>query len=226
MPPMTIWRIFVGLSQLTCTCAIAPLGERHREVADAGLAGAERIGAVRRDRCHVESAGQDEVHDRQVVRREVPEHVDVGLDEPEVDADAVDEEDVAEEAVRDQLADLQDGRRVAVGVVGHQHEAALPRRLDHLDALRRDVGERLLDDDVLARLERREHDRMVRARRCRDGDRVDRRVARAPRRGSAVTGDSADAVGDALRPLGVEVADRGQVPVRLARKLRARFGPQ
>ena len=80
--------------------------QRQREVADAGLAGAERVGAVRGDARRAQPAGQDEVEDRQVVRREVPEHVDVGLDEPEVDPHRVDEQDLAELAVRDQLADL------------------------------------------------------------------------------------------------------------------------
>ena len=45
---------------------------------------------------HARSAGQDEVEDRQVVRREVPEHVDVGLHQAEVDPHRVDELDVAE----------------------------------------------------------------------------------------------------------------------------------
>ena len=63
-------------------------GERHRQVADARLARAERIGTVRRHRLGVQAAGKDEVEDRQVVGREVPEHVDVGLDQAEVDADA------------------------------------------------------------------------------------------------------------------------------------------
>ena len=44
---MTIWRILVGLSQLTCTCAIAAVRQRQGQVADAGLAGAERVGALR-----------------------------------------------------------------------------------------------------------------------------------------------------------------------------------
>ena len=76
--------------------AEGPAGQRQRQVADAGLAGAERVGAVGGDAERPQPAGQDEVEDRQVVRREVPEHVDVGLDEAEVDAHRVDEEDVAE----------------------------------------------------------------------------------------------------------------------------------
>ena len=78
---MIIVRIFVGLSQLTWTWAIAPPCERQGQVADAGVAGADRVGAVRRHRDRPDVLGQDEVEDRQVVRREVPEHVDVGLHE-------------------------------------------------------------------------------------------------------------------------------------------------
>ena len=47
-----------------------------------------------RDRDHV--VRQDEVQDRQVVRSEVPQHVDVGLHQAEVDPHRVDELDVAD----------------------------------------------------------------------------------------------------------------------------------
>ena len=41
--------------------------------------GADRIGALGGDRDRRAPAGQHEVEDREVVRREVPEHVDVRL---------------------------------------------------------------------------------------------------------------------------------------------------
>ena len=70
--------------------------QRQRQVAHAGAPGADRVGAVRRHRDRTQILGQDEVEDREVVRREVPEHVDVGLHQPEVDAHRVDVLDVAE----------------------------------------------------------------------------------------------------------------------------------
>ena len=75
-------------------------GQRQGQVADAGLARPERVRAVRGDTQRAQPAGQDEVEDRQVVRGQVPEDVDVGLDQAEVDAHRVDEEDVAELARR------------------------------------------------------------------------------------------------------------------------------
>ena len=80
-PPIVVVRTLIGLSQLTCTCAIAPSRQLERQVGDAGLSGADRVGAVRRHRKRRAALRQDEVEDREVVRREVPEHVDVALDE-------------------------------------------------------------------------------------------------------------------------------------------------
>ena len=65
------------------------------------------------------------------MRGKVPEDVDVGLHQPEVDAHRVDEQDLAQHTVGYQLRDALHGRRVAVGVVAHQDEAALLGRLDH-----------------------------------------------------------------------------------------------
>ena len=90
------------------------------------------------------------------MRREVPQDVDVGLDEAEVDPHRIDEQDLAEHAVGDELADAQNRRGVAVGVVGHQHEIAHPRLVDHDLGRRIVVGQRLLDQHVLARAQRRQ----------------------------------------------------------------------
>ena len=51
---------------------------------------------MRRDSDRIYLVGQHEVKDRQVVRREIPEDVDVGLDKPEIDADRVDELDLTD----------------------------------------------------------------------------------------------------------------------------------
>ena len=71
------------------------------------------------------------------MRGEVPEHVDVGLDEAEVDAHRVDVLDVAELRRRDELADRTDRRGVAVRVVAHQHEARARRPASTSAARRR-----------------------------------------------------------------------------------------
>ena len=75
---------------------MAAARERQRQVGDAGDAGADGVGAVGGDRDRRAATGQDEVEDREVVRREVPEHVDVRLHEAQVDAHRVDVLEVAE----------------------------------------------------------------------------------------------------------------------------------
>ena len=64
---------------------------------------------------------QHEVQDRQIVRGQIPEHVDVRLYEPEVDPDRVHVLDLADLAVTDELTDPLYRWRVAVGVIAHQH---------------------------------------------------------------------------------------------------------
>ena len=156
---MIVWRIFVGLSQLTWTWTIppddsgivryetqlrpAPIGSAPMALTDTGRT----------------SGGQDVVDDRQVVRGEVPQHVDVGLDEAEVDAHGVEVLDVADVAAVDELADVLHGRRVAVRVVAHQHEAGIVGGLDELAPLGDRRRERLLDEHVLAGGERGQSDR-------------------------------------------------------------------
>ena len=110
----------------------------HRQVAP-GRPGRPRSGsptwAATADRGDV--LGKHEVQDRQVMRREVPEDVDVGLHQAKVDPDRVDELDVAYLPAADELADALDSRGVAVRVVAHEHQApsgararpaSLPRR--------------------------------------------------------------------------------------------------
>src|SRR5690348_14824113 len=98
--------------------------ELQRQVRHARAAGADRVGAVRGDSNRGDVVGEDEVEDRQVVRREVPHHVDVALDQAQVDAYRVDVVQLTQLAGVDQLADAGDRRGVAVRVVTHEHQAA------------------------------------------------------------------------------------------------------
>ena len=81
--------------------------------------------AGRRDRHRLRR--QHVVHDRQVVHGQVPEHVDVVLEQPEVHADRVVVVDVAELAVVDELAHLADRAGVDERVIDHEHQAAARR---------------------------------------------------------------------------------------------------
>ena len=59
------------------------------------------VGAVGRDGLHGDAVRQQVVQDREVVGSQVPQHVDVGLHETEVDPYGVDELDVAERPAAD-----------------------------------------------------------------------------------------------------------------------------
>ena len=186
------------------------VAERQGEVADAGTSGTERIGPVGGDPRRAQAAGEDEVQDRQVVGRQVPEDVHIGLDQTQVDADRVDEQDVSEGTLGDELADLEHRRGVAVGVVGHQDQPVRPGGLDHLDAVVVVVGQRLLDQHVLAGLQGRQRDGLVRARRGRDGHGVD---VVAGQHLLQRVGDVHVLAGDPLGAIQIEVADHAQGPV-------------
>ena len=174
-----------------------------------------------RDRLDRVLADQPEDH-REVVHAERPERVLVRAHDPEVLPVRVDAEHVAELAGVDELLQLAHARVVEQQVAGHQDEVALGGERDelvHLGALHR---RRLLDEDVLAGLERLLRERVVRRHGRRDHDRVELgvgqqlgEVARGPR------ARIARREGRAL--LLVEVADPGEVgeDVEVAGEVRA-----
>ena len=104
----------------------------------------------------------------QVVHAERPERVLVAAHDPEVHAVAVDAAHVAELAGVDQLLELEHGGVVEQQVAGHQNEAACIGQRHELVHLSRSHGRRLLDEDVLACLERSLRERVVGRHRCRD----------------------------------------------------------
>ena len=81
------------------------------------------------------------------------EHDPVLLVFAEVHPRGRDEVDLAQRAVLDQVADLVDRRAVEEGVAGHEDQPELVGELDQLDRLVGRARERLLDEDVLARLQ-------------------------------------------------------------------------
>jgi len=138
------------------------------------MPGPERVGRVRRHRDRLDAGRQHEVHDRHIVRRQVPQHVDVRLHQPEVDPDRVDETQLAELALADGLPHPGRRRGVAVGVVAHQRQAGGRGLRDHLLRLVGTGGQRLLHEHVLAGVERGADQLEVRRRGgrdryCRDG---------------------------------------------------------
>ena len=105
---------------------------------------------------------------------------------PEVDPHRVDVVQLAELAGVQHLADALHRRRVAVGVVAHQRQAALARPRRPAARPPRRGGERLLHQHVLAGAQRGQGDVEVGAGRGGDRDRLHRRVGQHRRRGRSV----------------------------------------
>ncbi len=131
-------------------------------------------GAARRDRHRGEV--QHVVEDREIMDREVPDHVHVALEQAEIHPGRVVVEHFAQGAVGDQLVDLLDRARVDEGVIDHEGQVALGRLLDQQPRLEGRGRDRLLDEDVLAGPERVDRDLEMRAHRGRHHDGVDLRI--------------------------------------------------
>ena len=113
------------------------------------------------------------IEDREIVRREVPEHVHVGLEKAQVDPQRVVVRDLAERAASGELAQLLHRAREQERVVDEQRDL-LPRgERDQLLALGGARAHRLLDQYVLAALDRAPRQREVRRHRRRDQHRGD-----------------------------------------------------
>ena len=101
-------------------------GEEHGQIGDVLRLAGEVRQAGRRDR-HRLLTGEDVVHDRQVVDGQVPDHVDIVLEEAEVDPRRVVVIDLPQIAGLDQLAHLANRAGVDEGVVDADHQIAASR---------------------------------------------------------------------------------------------------
>ena len=146
----------------------------QREVREVLGGTREVVDAARRNRCGVLT--KQEVEDRKVVHREVGDHADVALEQPEIDAGRVVVEHRAEFAGADDLGDLAHGAGVDERVVHQQHQLALLGFRDKLARFIGRLGHRLLEPEVLTRLQHRHAQREVCIDRSRDRDRIDARV--------------------------------------------------
>ena len=116
--------------------------------------------------------------DGEVVDAERPEGVLVRADHAEVLAVAVDAGHVAELAGVDELLHLAQARVIEEEVARHQDAVVRTRERDELLHLLTAHRRRLLDEDVLARLERLFRKRIVRRNGRRDRDGLDRVVGK------------------------------------------------
>src|SRR4029453_16223541 len=128
------------------------------------------VGVVDRDERHVSVAVQvlpagrhhrlgllvdNVVHDRQIMRREIPYHADVVLKQPEVYARGIEIVQRTQRALVHDLADLAHGATEEKRVIDHYPQVPLGGQLDQLFGLARVRRERLLDEHVLAVHQRR-----------------------------------------------------------------------
>ena len=106
------------------------------------------------------------------MRAEAPEGVLVRAHDAQVLPVAVEVEDLAEQAVVDDLLHVLEPRVVDEQVVDHQDAVAGVGQGGHLASIRAGQRERLLDEDVLAGFEDALRERGVRGNRCGDDHRV------------------------------------------------------
>jgi hypothetical protein len=161
---------------------------------------------------------------RHVVGAERPERVLVGAQHAQVEPVGVDVAHVAQLAAVHELLERLDARVVLEQVADHQHAIGRARRRHHLLGLLDRLGERLLDEAVLAGLQHPHRERSVRRHRRGQRDRVQRLVGQqlVQRGRHAGTGEGAPLTGPALLRL---VAQPGQLgvrkPVEVARQVGA-----
>jgi hypothetical protein len=181
---------------------------RHLDQPAAGVGGA---GHRHRDR----HRGGEVDEDREVVRGEVPEDVDVRLEEAEVHPDRIEVIEIPHLAAVDDLLHLAHGARVDERVVDHQHEALPVGQLEQLLALCDRARHRFLDEDVLAARQRALRQLVVRPDGGGDGDRVELRVVEEV---ADVGGDAQRGIPDLgqMAPIGAHVrAPRDPDPLEL-----------
>ena len=123
----------------------------------------------------------DVIHDREIVRRQIPHDAHVVLKESQVDPRGIEVIQRSKGPVVDQLANLPNRAAEQERVVDHDPQVLLARQLDELDRLRRRRRERLLHEDVLAVFERRFRQVEVRPDRRDDRHGIDVAAIPAPR---------------------------------------------
>ncbi len=130
-------------------------GTRRIEQAEMGhvlLAPADVTGGAGRNRGRLFL--QQVVEHRQVVHREIPDHVHVVLEQAEIHPGAVVVVDLAEIAGADDVPDLLDRAGVDEGVIHHQGQVAARGFLDQPARIVGGGGDRLLHDHMLAGTQR------------------------------------------------------------------------
>ncbi len=166
----------------------------------------------------------EQVHDRDVVDRQVPEDIHVVLEQAQVDAGRVDVVQPAELARMDEGADPLDRRVVDKRVVHHEDLSGRRGRPEQVLGVLRARCQRLLHEDVLACLEGRERQGIVRRDGGCQGDGADRRVGEHLGKAAGPLRAGILALA-ALEPRGVLVADHDPLKASVLREVSRELGP-
>ena len=116
------------------------------------------------------------IHDGNIVRGKIPDHIHIMLEEPQIDPDGVKVVEIAKDVVFDQLLDLPDGAGIEEGMIHHDLQLLLLGQFDELFRLGNGVGKGFFNKDALAFLERLFGQFIVGEYRRGDGHGIDLRV--------------------------------------------------
>ncbi len=115
------------------------------------------------------------IDNRQIMRRQIPDDIDIVLKKPEVDADRVHVIEVAQFSVFDQLLDAPHGRVEEVRVIDHEDALFSLRQVDQRLSVLSRGRQRLFHQYMKSRLQAARRQGMMARYRCGDGHRFDSR---------------------------------------------------
>ena len=113
---------FTGESQLTLICAMTSLGEIKRH--EGHIFVAVQMPLPGRDD-RLRACFDEVIHDGKIVRRKVPKHVDIVLEEAQIDASGIVVVELSQSSFLEQLRDFLHRAGEQEGVVDHDLEIFL-----------------------------------------------------------------------------------------------------
>src|SRR5579872_1966007 len=113
------------------------------------------------------------VHDRKVMRGQIPDDVDVMLEEAKIHPHGIVVIEISERILIQKFTDFSDRRCEQEGMVHHDLQVLFFRKFDEFFCLRCIAGKRFLDKDVLTILQRGFCQLVMRPYRCHHSNRID-----------------------------------------------------
>src|SRR5215831_15924587 len=115
----------------------------------------------------------DVIHDGEIVRRQVPDNIDVMLKQTQVDAKRIVIIEITQRSIVHELADLPDRACEKERMIHHDLQSFAVSQFNQLFGLPRITGKRLLHEDMLAVVERCLRQLVVRPDRSDHGNDID-----------------------------------------------------